>query len=44
MAFSIEPGIYMQNKFGMRIEDIVVIGVDEPEVLNNFTKEMILIK
>jgi len=44
MAFSIEPGIYIPNKFGMRIEDIVVIGVDGPEVLNNFTKEIILIK
>ncbi|MBA7523027.1 putative dipeptidase PepE [subsurface metagenome] len=44
MAFSVEPGIYMQNKFGMRIEDIVVIGADGPEILNKFTKEMILIK
>jgi len=44
MAFSVEPGIYMQNKFGMRIEDIVVVGADGPEVLNNFTKEIIVIK
>jgi len=44
MAFSVEPGIYMQNKFGMRIEDIVVIGANGPEVLNNFTKEIIVIK
>jgi Xaa-Pro aminopeptidase len=44
MAFSVEPGIYMQNKFGIRIEDIVVIGADGPEVLNNFTKEIIVIK
>ncbi len=44
MAFSIEPGIYIPNKFGMRIEDIVVIGTDGPEVLNNYTKEIILIK
>jgi len=44
MAFSIEPGIYMQNKFGMRIEDIVVIGADGPEVINHFTKEIIVIK
>jgi len=44
MAFSVEPGIYMQNKFGMRIEDIVVIGKNGPEVLNNFTKEIIVIK
>ena len=44
MAFSVEPGIYMQNKFGLRIEDIVVVGADGPEVLNNFTKEIIVIK
>jgi len=44
MTFSIEPGIYMQNKFGLRIEDIVVIGEDRAEVLNNFTKEIIVIK
>jgi len=44
MAFSIEPGIYIPNLFGMRIEDIVTIGIDGPEVLNNFTKEIILIK
>jgi Xaa-Pro dipeptidase len=25
MAFSIEPGIYMKNKFGVRIEDLVII-------------------
>ena len=44
MAFSVEPGIYMQNRFGMRIEDIVVIGTDGPQVLNHFTKEIIVIK
>jgi len=43
MAFSVEPGIYMQNKFGIRIEDIVVIGTNGPEVLNHFTKEIIII-
>jgi len=44
MAFSVEPGIYMQDRFGLRIEDIVVIGADGPEVLNHFTKEIIVIK
>jgi len=27
-AFSIEPGIYLDGKWGMRLEDIVVIGED----------------
>lgn len=34
MAFSIEPGIYLQGKFGARIEDIVVCTTDGLEVLN----------
>ncbi len=34
-AFSVEPGIYRAGRFGMRLEDIVVIGDDgEPEPVN----------
>ncbi len=44
MSFSIEPGIYLRNRFGMRIEDIVVIGEKGPDILNNFSKEIIVIK
>jgi Xaa-Pro aminopeptidase len=29
-AFSVEPGIYWPGRFGMRLEDIVVIGDDGP--------------
>ncbi|HUQ17220.1 MAG TPA: M24 family metallopeptidase, partial [Candidatus Saccharimonadales bacterium] len=28
MAFSIEPGIYLPGRFGVRIEDIALIGAD----------------
>lgn len=34
MAFSIEPGIYVPGRFGMRIEDIVVCGAHGVDELN----------
>ena len=33
-AFSVEPGIYLPGRFGMRLEDIVVVGPDGPDPLN----------
>jgi Xaa-Pro aminopeptidase len=34
-AVSVEPGIYVPGRFGMRLEDIVIIGEDGgPEPLN----------
>ena len=34
-AFSVEPGIYQPGRFGMRLEDIVVVGDDgRPQPLN----------
>ena len=35
MTFSVEPGIYLPDRFGMRIEDIVVVTDDGVERLNN---------
>ncbi|MBY6052113.1 Xaa-Pro peptidase family protein [Cytobacillus firmus] len=40
MAFSIEPGLYFPNQFGIRIEDIVVVTDEGIEVLNNSSKEV----
>ncbi len=39
-AFSIEPGIYFEGRFGARIEDIVVCGPDGPIVLNQSPTEL----
>ncbi|MDQ2964507.1 MAG: Xaa-Pro peptidase family protein, partial [Chloroflexota bacterium] len=33
-AFSVEPGIYLEGRYGARIEDIVVCGPSGPIVLN----------
>lgn len=43
-AFSIEPGIYSPGRFGMRLEDIVVIGDDgAPVSLNNADHSLIVL-
>lgn len=40
MAFSVEPGIYLEGRFGARIEDIVVCGPDGPDVLNESSRDL----
>ncbi|MEM2786098.1 MAG: M24 family metallopeptidase, partial [Candidatus Nitrosotenuis sp.] len=42
MAITVEPGIYIPKKFGVRIEDSVIVK-DRPEILHKFTKELIVI-
>ena len=39
MVFSIEPGIYLPNRFGVRLEDIVILREDGPEVLSGLSRE-----
>ncbi len=40
MAFSIEPGIYLPGEFGIRIEDIVVVGDTGAERLNQSPRDL----
>ena len=39
-----EPGIYLEERAGVRIEDLVVITEAEPENLNAFTKELVTVR
>lgn len=39
MVFSIEPGIYLPGRFGVRIEDIVAVGAGGPVRLNEASRE-----
>ncbi len=38
MVFSIEPGIYLTGRFGVRLEDIVILQPDGPEVLSKLAR------
>jgi Xaa-Pro aminopeptidase len=43
MAVTVEPGIYIENKFGVRIEDSIIVNKDKPDVLNRFTKDLLVL-
>ncbi len=43
MAFSVEPGIYFEGRYGARLEDIVVCGEDGPIVLNRAPLDLYLV-
>ncbi|CAN5457375.1 Xaa-Pro peptidase family protein [soil metagenome] len=43
MAFSIEPGVYLPGRFGMRIEDIVVVTDDGCERLNTLDRAAVAV-
>ena len=42
-VFTIEPGIYFDNQWGMRIEDTIVINNNKAEILTSFKKDMLII-
>jgi Xaa-Pro aminopeptidase len=42
-AFSIEPGVYLAGRYGVRIEDIVVCGPDGPIVLNEAPRDLLVV-
>jgi len=42
MAITVEPGIYIPNKLGVRIEDSVIVR-DRPIIMHKFTKDLVVI-
>lgn len=44
MAFSVEPGVYLPDRFGVRIEDIVVVGTDGAVELNRAERELSIVE
>lgn len=44
MVFSIEPGIYLPDRFGIRLEEIVYLRTDGPEVLSTLPRDLTVIE
>lgn len=42
MTITVEPGIYIPKKFGIRIEDSLIVN-DKPIVMHKFTKDLVTI-
>jgi Xaa-Pro aminopeptidase len=40
-AVTVEPGVYLPGDLGVRIEDLVIVGEGEPDVLTGFPKELV---
>ena len=43
MAFSVEPGIYLEGRYGARIEDIVVCTEHGGDSLNEATRDLLVV-
>ena len=43
-AYSVEPGIYLPGRFGMRLEDIVVCTPDGPERLTRAPRDLAVVR
>lgn len=44
MVFSIEPGIYLPGRFGIRLEEIVILRGDGPEILSGLSRDLHIVR
>ncbi|MET0973921.1 MAG: Xaa-Pro peptidase family protein [Thermoleophilaceae bacterium] len=42
-AVTVEPGVYVPGDVGVRIEDLVIVGDGEPDILTGFPKDLVTI-
>jgi Xaa-Pro aminopeptidase len=43
MLMTVEPGVYLEGGFGVRIEDLVIITSDGCEILTKSPKELMVL-
>jgi Xaa-Pro aminopeptidase len=43
-AYSVEPGVYIEGRFGFRLEDIVVATVNGPRSLNHAMHDLVVVE
>jgi Xaa-Pro aminopeptidase len=43
-AVTVEPGVYLPAEFGVRIEDLVIVTDEGPEILTSFPKELVTVR
>jgi Xaa-Pro aminopeptidase len=41
MTFSVEPGVYVEGAFGVRVEDVVAVTADGVEELNRSSRDLL---
>jgi Xaa-Pro aminopeptidase len=44
MAFSVEPGVYLPGRMGVRIEDIIVCGANNADELNEASRDLVVVE
>ncbi|HEX9175629.1 MAG TPA: M24 family metallopeptidase, partial [Mycobacterium sp.] len=42
-AVTVEPGVYLPDRGGVRIEDTLIVGDKAPELLTRFPKDLAIL-